>query len=124
MKKISIALFAATAIFFSSCGGGAKSEKPSDVAATQTEQQSENTSESTSSASGDFLTKYEEVVNKAIPLAEKVKAGDAAAIQEYTSLAQELSQFTQDNQTAISALSPADAQKYTELSQKFADAFK
>lgn len=116
MKKIFLTLFAASMLILTSCGGSTtktETTEPTGTEAAATE---------TPAAGSDFLTKYEEFVNKAIPLYEKASKGDAAAMQELATAGSDLAKFMQDNQEAISKLSEADTKKYQELAQKLVDA--
>lgn len=118
MKKISMMVVAAMALTFAACGN---SEKPA-TDQNQTEETTTAPAEAAVAAEGDILKKYEAFVEQALPLLAKVKTGDAAAIQEYSKIAQDLAQFMQDNQDAFSKLSADDAAKFAELNQKLANA--
>ncbi len=116
MKKISIMLVVAMALFVTACGGSAKKAEAETTVVTET------VADDTTAGSSDVLKKYEEFVDKAVPLLKKMKAGDASAAQDYTKLAEELGKFVMDNQDSFAGLSEKDAKKYAELSQKLVDA--
>ena len=122
MKKI---LFSSITVVFLalmvSCGGSKSTDAAVEDADAATEQVTEQATEANASSS-DVLKKYEEFVDKVIPLLAKMKTGDVAAVQEYAKLAEELGKFVQDNTDAFSALTEADAKKYEELAKKLADA--
>ena len=117
MKKISMMLLVAVALFVTGCNGSGKKAE-----ATDANEKTEVTKTEAKAEGSDVLKKYEEFVEKAIPLLKKVKSGDASAAQEYTKIAEELGKFVMDNQDAFTKLSEADAKKYAELSQKLAAA--
>lgn len=78
--------------------------------------------EAAAPAEGDVLAKYEALVDKAIPLLEKVQKGDAAATQEYTQIAQEIANLSTDLQKEVATLTPEQATKFAEIGKKFAEA--
>lgn len=120
MKKLLMTLAAVAAISFVSCGGGKKADTTETAPVTEVEV----VEVTETPVSSDVLAKYEEFVEKAIPLAQKMKAGDAAATQEYTKLAEELGKYVQENQAAFASLTEADAKKYQEIAEKFAKALQ
>jgi len=123
MKKILFASTAAIMLALMVSCGGSKSTDAATEEGTATEQVTEEAPEVTTDASSsDVLKKYEEFVDKVIPLLAKMKTGDIAAVQEYTKLAEELTKFTQDNAAAFGALTEADAKKYEEIAKKLVDA--
>lgn len=76
----------------------------------------------TTAAEGDALAKYTELVEKAVALYPKVKTGDASAVQEYTKVAQDIANMSQDLQKELANMTPEQAAKFAEISKKFADA--
>ncbi|MDH6306359.1 hypothetical protein M2459_000346 [Parabacteroides sp. PF5-5] len=118
MKKSYLVLAVLTfTLSFIACGGKTSEKATSEDAAPKTE--------AAAPAKGnDVLDKYETLVNKTIELYEsgKFKSGDAAAMQEYTKIAQEMSEMAEELQEAMQNLTPAQVQKYTELGQKLTDA--
>lgn len=75
-------------------------------------------------AEGNALAKYEEFVNKTIELYPKMKAGDVAATQEYTKLAQEMTAVSEQLSKDMATMSAADVAKFTELGKKMQEAMK
>lgn len=80
--------------------------------------------ETVAAASKEVLAKYETIVNTILPLAEKVKNKDPKAILDYTAKTAEIKKFVDDNAEALKALTADDANKYKELTEKLASAFK
>ena len=117
MKKILLSSAAMVLLAFMVSCGGASKENATDANAT-TEQ-----SDVVEPAELGVLQQYEEFVNKALPLIEDVKKGDAAAVLEYNKLTEELAQFTGDNIEEIANFTEEEAQKYQELAEKLAAAF-
>lgn len=131
MKKISLALVAAMAITFASCGSKTtenaeeKVEEKVEVAAPATEEvATEVATEEVVAESQTVVDQYAALVDKYLPLVEKVKGGDVAAAVEVAKVAKEVEKFVADNKEALSSLSEADAKKYEDLVKKFAAAVK
>jgi hypothetical protein len=117
MKKITMILMATALVVLVACGG-----KKSDAAggsAVKTEKESPAAAKSSSS-----VDKYLSLIEELIPLAEKMKKGDAAAIEKYTKLSQELSELASstDFQSELAKLTPEQTKKYQEALLKFAAA--
>jgi len=112
-------LMAAVLVMFAACGGGSKSGEATESAVPAA---SETVEAVASSASNDLLAKYAEFVDKAVPLIQKMKTGDMAATTEYGKIAQELATFVQEHQSEFTALTGDELAKYTELSEKLANA--
>ena len=118
MKKILLSSAVMVLLaFMVSCGGASKENATTDANATTEQSDVVETSELS------VLQKYEEFVNKALPLIEDMKKGDAAAALEYNKLTEELAQFTNDNIEEIGNFTEEEAQKYQELAEKLATAF-
>ena len=109
---------AAMSLALVACGGSTKSADETTPEAPATEAAAPASEEKS------VLAKYEEFVEKAIPLLEKMKKGDVEATQEYAKITEELGKFIQDNQEEFTKFSEDDAKKYQELSQKLVDAAK
>lgn len=127
MKKISLALIAAMAILFASCGGKTTEkaeEKVEEKIEATTEAATEVVTEEATEAESSLVGQYSALLDKYLPLVEKVKGGDVTAAAEVAKVAQEIQKFATDNQEALKNLSEADAKKFEELAQKFADAMK
>lgn len=117
-------LFAAASLMLVACDGTKKpatdGETPeTEAAAPQTE---ETTTEGTEAASGDTFAKYEELVNKAIPLLEKIQKGDVSAANDYQKLNEEITALMPELQKEMSNMTPEKAQKYQELAERLAKA--
>ncbi|SHG14508.1 hypothetical protein [Dysgonomonas macrotermitis] len=116
MKKIFLMLtVAAFTASFVACDS-----KKSETGAS--DQDSTNVEVVTPAAEGDALAKYTELVEKAVALYPKVKTGDASAVQEYTKVAQDIANMSQDLQKELANMTPEQAAKFAEISKKFADA--
>lgn len=116
MKKISMMVaIAALSLSFAACGG--KSDAPKTDSADSTAVATPATTEE-----ADALVKYEALVTKAIELQEKVKKGDAAALEEYTKLGEEMASISTELSQEIAKMTPEQAAKFTELGQKLAAA--
>lgn len=123
MKKISLALIAAMAIMFASCGSKTteKAEEKVETVAPAAEAAAE---EVVTEEAQPLVDQYSALLDKYLPLVEKVKKGDVTAAAEVAKVTEELQKFATDNAEALKNLSEADAKKYQELAQKFADAMK
>lgn len=130
MKKISLALIAAMAIMFASCGSKTtekaeeKVEEKVENVAAATEEAAEEATEEVAAEAQPLIEQYSALLDKYLPLVEKVKKGDVTAAAEVAKVAEEIQKFATDNADALKNLSEADAKKYQELAQKFADAMK
>ena len=120
MKKyLLIVTVIALGLSFTACGG----QKGESAKATEEPtQQEEVTATSKSVDEGDVLTKYENLINKAIGLQEKVASGDIASVEEYNKLSEEMTAVALEIQNELPKLTPEQVQKLTELGQKWADA--
>lgn len=125
MKKIlMVVAIAATSIALVACGG---SSKPAEGESTETEVVAEEeVVEETPAAttSGSIVEQYQVLCDKMVELAQKVKAGDAAATQEYQKVAQDFANFAQENQDAWSKLTAEEIQKIQEIATKAAEAMQ
>ncbi|GEM_PF-3590066 len=120
MKKLLFIFTVATfTLSMTACGGkgSANSNSTEETTAPKTET-------TTSSKGNDVLDKYEALINKMIELYEngKFQSGDAAAIQEYTKMAQEMTDMSEELQKEMQNLTPAQIQKFSDLGQKLTDA--
>ncbi|MDR1203765.1 MAG: hypothetical protein LBL58_19320 [Tannerellaceae bacterium] len=120
MKKVYLMFVVmAFTLSFIACGGkGAKEAVSEDTSAPETE------TVAPAPADGDVLAKYESIVDRMIKLYEggKFQSGDAEAMAEYTKIAQELADISEELQTEVQNLTPEQIQKFTELGQKLTDA--
>jgi len=107
---------------FVACGGGEKKGGSEEAAVVEETVVEETPAASTSSSSSDVVAKYQELCDKMVELAPKVKSGDMNAVQEYQKIVEEFSNFAQNNADAWSNLSVEDAQKIQEIAQKATDA--
>ena len=121
MKKL-FTLFAVTAFALSmtACGGNSNSNKNTESTETQTEAAAEVAAPA--AEEGNVLDKYEKLVNQAIEVYPKVKAGDAAATQEYMKIAEEMSKMAEELTTEMANMTPEQVQRFSELGQKWAAA--
>ena len=101
----------AVAMFTISCGGNKSTE-------TESSENVEATADSSASLSN--LDLYIQLIEKATPLLEKVSKGDAAAVQEYATITEEMTKVAMDLQSEL-ADNPDMMAKYTEAAQKFAE---
>ena len=114
MKKVFM-FFAATAMLtFAACGGGSKS---ADSSANDAKENVEVKSDAP--ASSDKLDQYVKLIEKATPLLEKVSKGDAAAVQEYTKIAEDMAKIAMELQSEL-ASNPEKMKKFNDAAQKFA----
>ena len=118
MKKylliVAIATFTLSIV---ACGG-----KKGDAPAKEESVQEEVTTTTTTTDTNDVLAKYETIILKAIELQEKISKGNTAAIQEYTTLTEEMMSIATELQNALANMTPEQTQKFAELGQKWVDA--
>lgn len=118
MKRIYLvfAVLTTLTLSFVACGGKGSDKSSSDSAP--------KTETAAPAKGNDVLAKYETLINKMIKMYEdgKFTSGDAAAMQEYTKLAQEMSDMSEELQKEMQNLTPAQAQKFTELGEKLTNA--
>lgn len=146
------------ALFFSSCGGTAKSteekveeqteavgeaaedakqkiedvagdakqkiEDTADAVKDETKATTEETKDAVVAAANKALAGYETLVNKVLPLAEKVKKGDVKAIADYTKQSKEIKDYVSKHATELTGLTGEDAKKYKELGESLINSFK
>ena len=111
-------LFAAASLIFVACSGEKKAtDAPADDAT-----QTETPAPAAETASGDALEKYEALVNKAIPILQKIQKGDMSAANDYQKLNKEISDLMPQLQAEAANMTPEKAAKYQELAQKLLDA--
>lgn len=119
MKKIYLVFAVLTfTLSFIACGGkGTDKTSSEDASAPKTEKPAP-------AKENDILAKYEALINKMIKLYEegKFQSGDATAMAEYTKIAQEMADMSEELQKEMQNLTPAQVQKFTELGQKLSDA--
>lgn len=119
MKKLFLTLtIAALTASFVACDS--KKSEPSNSNQDSTSVET-TTPADTVAAEGDVLTKYTEIVEKAVALYPKVKSGDAAAIQEYTKISQEIAAMSQELQKEMANMTPEQTAKLAEIGKKFAE---
>ena len=98
------------------------SESPEDeleIAAVETVNENETTSSSISNTDFDeFLTAYENYINKYIAIMKKVKDGDYSAMTEAATLMQDAQEYGEKLQKISGDLTPAQMVKFQELQQK------
>lgn len=111
MKKISMILVAAAMVAIVACN-----EKKADTTDGAT------TVENTTTTGSPSVDKYLSIVEEAIPLLEKMKAGDAAATEKYTKMAQELSDLASSSTLQAELSNPEVAKKFQDAMQKFSAA--
>jgi len=124
MKKISMFFMAAAMMTFVACGGGEKKGGAEEATVVEETVVEEAPAASSTSSSSDIVAKYQELCDKMVELAPKMKSGDMSAVQEYQKVAEEFSSFAQNNADAWSNLSEADALKIQEIAQKAAAAMQ
>ncbi len=117
-KQLLMVALVAFTFSFIACGGKSTTDSSTDNTTTKTE------TPAPAAKDNDVLAKYENIINKMIKLYEdgKMQSGDASAMQEYTKLAQEMSDISEQLQKEIQNLTPAQVQKISELGQKLTDA--
>ena len=122
MKKIfTLVAMTAFAVVMTACGGNNK--KTNDAAATGTETQTETTvAPAAAAAESSALDTYEKLINKMIELQPKLAKGDASAVQEYMKISEEMSKISEQLSKEIADMTPAQAQRFSELGQKLLDA--
>lgn len=118
MKKILMVVTAAA--FLVACGGKSTSTKTEDTNATQVEATTEAKEEV--KEEGDVLSQYEALIEKAIEVYPKVKAGDATAVAEYQKIAEDMGALSTKLTEEMSTMTPEQANKFAELGQKLAAA--
>lgn len=116
MKKVFMSMAAAAMLTLVACGGGSKS---ADSAKETGKEATEKTETKKESASSPKLDQYIKLIEKATPLLEKVSKGDAAAVQEYTKIAEDMAKIATELQNEL-ANNPELLQKYTDAANKFA----
>ena len=84
--------------------------------------QEEVTNASDTTDESNLLVRYEEIINRAIELQEKISKGGIDATQEYAKLTEEMTSITVELQNVLTNLTPEEAQKFAELGQKWAEA--
>lgn len=120
MKKIvMIAFVAAATLSFAACNTKTEGAQGTEIDSTQVEVP---VAEEVVVADTTALGKYEALVNQALPLVEKAKAGDAAATQECAKVAQEIATLGQEIQKDLANLTPEQAAKFAELGKKYTEA--
>jgi len=115
-KNFMIAIVAAVAISFSACNSGTDTKKTDDAAATPAVEAPAPAAET--SASNGTIDKYAELVEKMIAVQEKAKTGDAAALQEMSTLAQEAANMATEIQKELPNMTAEQKAKFEELAQK------
>lgn len=122
-KSLFFALAAAFAVSFTACNNAAKTEGGENAAEQPTEQTAEPAEAAPAAGSLDqAINDYDKVVDEYIVLFDKVKAGDAAAIQESQSLMSKVTEVSQTLSAKASEMTPEQAQKLADISKKFQDA--
>ena len=121
MKKLfTLAAVMAFAVVMTACGGN---NKKTNDAATETETQTETTAAPAAAASeSSALDTYEKLINQMIELQPKLAKGDASAAQEYMKISEEMSKISEQLSQEIANMTPAQAQRFSELGQKLIDA--
>jgi outer membrane murein-binding lipoprotein Lpp len=125
MKKISMILFAVVlTVSFAACGGSSEKKDGAEAEATTVETTTvEEVAPAAEAGSADeFIANYDSFLNELLPIMEKVAAGDAAATQEYTKLAEKAQQLAMDAQKYAPNFTPEQAQKWQDMSIKYAEA--
>lgn len=84
----------------------------------------EETKDAVVEAANKALAGYETLVNKILPLAEKVKKGDIKAVADYTKQSKEIKDYVSKNATELTGLTGEDAKKYKELAESLVNSFK
>lgn len=118
-------LFAAASLVLVACNGDKKPATEGETPETEatTPQTEETTAPETSEATeGDALSKYEAIVDKLIPLMEKVKKGDASVASEYQKLSEEMAAIAPELQKELTNMTPEQSKRYQEIAEKWAKA--
>ena len=119
MKKYLLIITIATfTLSFVACGG----KKVDNTPANNEPNQEEVTNASDTTDESNLLVRYEEIINRAIELQEKISKGGIDATQEYAKLTEEMTSITVELQNVLTNLTPEEAQKFAELGQKWAEA--
>lgn len=121
MKKL-FTLFAIASLTVAMVACGNKNKKATDEAATESAVEAAVETPAAPAAEESVLDKYEKLVNQAIEVYGKVKAGDANATAEYTKIAEEMSSMSTELTSAIANMSAEDADRFTKLGEKWAAA--
>ena len=114
MKKVLVFMSVVAVLMFAACGGGSKSTDSGSKDATEKVETKKESSSSTKN-----FDAYVKLIEKATPLLGKVSKGDAAAIQEYTKIAEEMQKIVVDLQKELEN-NPELMKKFTEITQKYA----
>lgn len=114
-----IAFVAAATLSFAACNTKTEGAQGSEIDSTQVEAP---VAEEVVVADTTALGKYEALVNQALPLVEKAKAGDAAATAEYAKVAQEVADLGKVLEKELATMTPEQAAKFAELGKKFNEA--
>ena len=102
----------AAMLTFTACGGSKPADSSDKDAKVETKEEA--------SASSSNLDEYIKLIEQATPLLEKVSKGDATAMQEYTKIAEKMSEIAMGLQTELAG-NPEWLTKYNEAAQKFAE---
>lgn len=123
MKKITLVLFAVVmTVLFTACGGEKKANDSSSD--TQTEEVAKDEPKASGSAEDQFLADYEKLIDKLIPLVEKVSKGDTSAMTEYGTISQEATSIAAKAADHVSNFNEAQMKKYEEINKKYTDALQ
>ena len=112
MKKVFIFMSVVAVLMFAACSGGSKST------GSDSKDASEKVEAKKESSSKNFDA-YVKLIEKATPLLGKVAKGDAAALQEYTKIAEDMQKIAVDLQKELEN-NPELLKKFEEVTQKFA----
>ncbi|MBD8346494.1 MULTISPECIES: hypothetical protein [unclassified Dysgonomonas] len=119
MKKIvMIAFVAAATLSFAACNTKTEGAQGTDADSIKVETPAIEEVVADTTALGQF----EALVNQALPLAEKVQKGDAAATEEYAKVSAEVAALGQELQKGLASMTPEQAAKFAELGKKFSEA--
>lgn len=124
MKKITLVLFAVVmTVLFTACGGEKKANDSSSDAKTE-EVAKDEPKAASGSAEDQFLADYEKLIDKLIPLVEKVSKGDTSAMTEYGTISQEATNIATKAADHVGNFNEEQMKKYEEINKKYTDALQ
>ena len=119
MKKIfTLIAVAALAMTMVACGNNNKKANADTETAVETEKAAP------AAAGKSTLDKYADLIEKAIEVYPKVKAGDAGAVAEYTKIAEDMAALSTELSGAMATMSTEDVERFTKLGEKWAAALQ
>lgn len=123
MKKITLVVWAFSAVLLVASCGGTETKEGADTATATSLTGAETAAEAASSENwDDVLSSYEEYIDQYIKLMKKAKEGDVSAVSEYPAMMDRANELGEKLQNASTTLSTEQLSRFTELQAKLTNA--